>query len=42
MQHRIVNLDTKNIQVFAKNMLMISKKDMINKTLQNIGLTLGI
>ena len=24
-------------QVLAKNMLMISKKDMINKTLQNIG-----
>ena len=31
------NLDMKNIQVFAKKMLMISKKDMINKTLQNIG-----
>ena len=37
MQHRVVSLDMKNIQVFAKNMLMISKKDMINKTLQNIG-----
>ena len=35
MQHGIVNLDMKNIQVFAKNMIMISKKDM--KTLQNIG-----
>ena len=37
MQHRIVNLDMTNIQVFAKNMFMISRKDIINKTLQNIG-----
>ena len=33
----LTNLDMKNIQVFAKKMFMISKKDMINKTLQNIG-----
>ena len=37
MQHRIVKLNMQNIQVFAKkNMLMISKTNMINKNWQNI------
>ena len=32
MQHRIVNIKMQNLEVFAqKNMLMISKTNMINK-----------
>ena len=31
MQHRIVNLNMQNIQVFAKKMLMISKRKTVIK-----------
>ena len=37
MQHRIVNINMQNIQVFAqKNLLMISKKNMINQKWQTM------
>ena len=37
MQHRIVIFKMQNIQYLPKNMLMISKKNMINQPWQNIG-----
>ena len=36
MQHRIVNLNMQNIQVFAKKHAHDHEKDTINKTWQNI------